>query len=75
MRLSLLTYLSEDQVEIISRVLRSNESWQKIRNIWKTIYSEFEVRTNPSCGTHVHISNDGDFDDRELKLVAASALL
>ncbi|KAI9676457.1 MAG: hypothetical protein M1817_000614 [Caeruleum heppii] len=44
-------------MEVVSRKLGSTERWRdEFEKVWRVIDDNFEVNTNDSCGTHVHLS-------------------
>ncbi|KAI1130805.1 hypothetical protein F5Y10DRAFT_288553 [Nemania abortiva] len=44
-------------IELASRVLFSDEEWQReVETVWSVLKRRFEIKSDESCGTHVHIS-------------------
>ncbi|EGD97727.1 hypothetical protein TESG_05128 [Trichophyton tonsurans CBS 112818] len=59
-------------VEIITSILYTDRPWENQLNLfWYTLTDSFEVRGDPSCGTHIHFSPVGGFTLAQLKKLTA----
>ncbi|GBF61303.1 hypothetical protein TMEN_3783 [Trichophyton mentagrophytes] len=59
-------------VEIITCILYINSGWAvQLDRFWNILLANFEVRGDPSCGTHVHFSPAGGFTLAQLKKLTA----
>ncbi|EGE06932.1 hypothetical protein TEQG_05985 [Trichophyton equinum CBS 127.97] len=59
-------------VEIITSILYTDKPWEnQLELFWHALTDSFEVRGDPSCGTHVHFSPAGGFTLAQLKKLTA----
>ncbi|KAJ8132833.1 hypothetical protein O1611_g788 [Lasiodiplodia mahajangana] len=49
-------------IELASRIFHTNEDWdEEVGHVWSVLTRRFEIKSDESCGTHVHISvQDGE---------------
>ena len=72
----LLTLIDAVGIELISPILRFNESRFRdlVRGVWHRLHASCSIQTNETCGTHVHVSPSNGFHVRDAKAVARAIL-
>ena len=64
-----------DGVEFVSRVLDLGDVEKEIEEFWTVVNKYFDIKPNPSCGTHVHMRPTLGFTLDQLKNVAKATIL
>ena len=65
----------EDGVEVISKILASNDNWQsELGLVWHILKKNCDIRVHPSCGTHIHVSPGGHYTLDELKRISKTVV-